>query len=68
MSINILSGGTETAIATRVAITTSVLTEKSLIFATPRDDPVAVSTTKTGKSEFEIRIIKEALSQNLEIN
>lgn len=52
---------------TTVDITTSALTEKSLIFATPNDDPIAVSISKVGKSEFEIRI-KDALSQNLEVN
>ncbi len=52
---------------TKIEIETTVLTEKSLIFATPVGVPVAVATEKIGNGKFVVRIEK-SLDKNLKIN
>ncbi len=52
----ILSGESE------IEITTTALTPDSMIFATPEDVPVAVSTTKTGGNKFKIKLASPAVS------
>lgn len=52
---------------TEIEIETSALTDKSLIFATPENTPVPISTEKTGQNIFVIRI-PEALPAKLKVN
>ena len=63
------SAGKATILAgqSEIEITTSALSANSLIFATPEDVPVAVSTTKTATDKFKIKLDSPA-GANIKIN
>ena len=50
-----------------VEVSTSALTEKSLIFATPENEPAAISASRSAETKFKIRL-KEVLPTILKVN